>query len=37
VGYNFRRILAWLRDFLCLLLFPLWRMPARSIPLNQAS
>src|SRR3954451_21001861 len=29
VGHNFRRILAWLRDFLCLLLFPLWRMPAR--------
>jgi IS5 family transposase len=37
VGHNFRRILAWLRDFLCLLLFPLWRMPARPAPLNRAS
>src|SRR5450631_23345 len=25
VGHNFRRILAWLREFLCLLLFQLWR------------
>ncbi|MHC2581714.1 hypothetical protein ACVI1J_006129 [Bradyrhizobium diazoefficiens] len=25
VGHNFRRILAWLRELLCLLLVPLWR------------
>src|ERR1700678_2156160 len=24
VGYNFRRILAWLRELLCLFLFPIW-------------
>ncbi|XIA67456.1 IS5 family transposase [Bradyrhizobium sp. TZ2] len=35
VGYNFRRILAWLRDLLCLILIPLWRglaIPARFNP-----
>ena len=37
VGHNFRRILAWLREILCLLLFPLWRTLARPTPLNQAS
>jgi transposase, IS5 family len=37
VGHNFRRILAWLRELLCLLLFRLWRMLACSIPLNSAS
>jgi IS5 family transposase len=37
VGHNFRRILAWLRDFLCLLLFQLWRTLACQIPLNRAS
>src|SRR6187431_1482058 len=37
VGYNFRRILAWLRDFLCLLLFQLSRMPACPAPLNRTS
>jgi IS5 family transposase len=37
VGHNFRRILAWLREFLCLLLFPLWRTLACLAPLNRAS
>jgi transposase, IS5 family len=37
VGHNFRRILAWLRDFLCLLMFPLWRIPACPTQLNRAS
>src|SRR5215207_1947318 len=37
VGHNFRRILAWLRDFFCLLMFPLWRIPACPTQLNRAS
>ena len=37
VGHNFRRILAWLRNLLCLLLFPLWRMIACPASLNPAS
>ena len=37
VGHNFRRILAWLRELLCLLLFPLWRMLANPALLNLAS
>ena len=37
VGHNFRRILAWLREFLCLLLFQLCRTLACQIQLNRAS
>src|SRR3982751_5323115 len=37
VGHNFRRILAWLRAFLCLLLFPRWLTLAGPVPLNRAS
>ena len=37
VGHNFRRILAWLRELLCLLLFPLWRMLANPALLSLAS
>ena len=37
VGHNFRRILAWLREFLCLLLFQLCRTLACRIPLNRTS
>ena len=37
VGHNFRRILAWLRELLCLFLFPLWRTLACTAPLNRAS
>jgi transposase, IS5 family len=37
VGHNFRRILAWLRDFLCLILTRLWRTFVWPIPLNSAS
>ena len=34
VGHNFRRVLAWLRELLCLFLFPLWRALAIPAPLN---
>ncbi len=37
VGHNFRRILAWLREILCLFLVQLWRTPACPAPLNRAS
>ncbi len=37
VGHNFRRILAWLREFLCLLLFPLCRLLAEQAPLIRTS
>jgi transposase, IS5 family len=37
VGHNFRRILAWLRELLCLCLVQLWRSLACLIPLNSAS
>ena len=37
VGHNFRRILAWLREFLCLFLLALWRTPACPAPINLAS
>ena len=37
IGHNFRRILAWLRELLCLFLFPLWRTLACTAPLNRAS
>src|SRR4051812_10877632 len=37
VGHNFRRILAWLRELLCLFLTQLWRMRACPAPLNSAS
>ena len=37
VGYNFRRILAWLRELLCLILIRLWRALAIPAPLNWAS
>ena len=37
VGHNFRRILAWLRELLCLFLVQLWRTLARPAPLNSAS
>ena len=37
VGHNFRRILAWLREFLCLFLTQLWRTRACPAPLNSAS
>src|SRR3954463_10142063 len=34
VGHNFRRILAWLRELLCLFLLPLWRTLICPSPLN---
>src|SRR5258705_7268850 len=37
LGHHFRRILPWLSEFLCLLLFPLWRTLACPAPLNRAS
>ncbi|HZZ16192.1 MAG TPA: IS5 family transposase [Candidatus Sulfotelmatobacter sp.] len=37
VGYNFRRILAWLRALLCLILAALWRAVAARSALNPAS
>jgi IS5 family transposase len=37
VGHNFRRIVAWLRELLCLFLLPLWRMLANPALLNRAS
>src|SRR6478609_9221220 len=37
VGHNFRRILAWLRELLCLFLVRLWRVLAGPTPLNSAS
>src|SRR5205809_3429875 len=37
VGHNLRRILAWLRELLCLLLLPLLRTLACPAPLNRAS
>jgi IS5 family transposase len=37
VGHNFRRILAWLRELLCLFLVALWRTLACPNPLNSAS
>ena len=37
VGHNFRRILAWLRELLCLFLVRLWRVLAGPAPLNSAS
>jgi transposase, IS5 family len=37
VGYNFRRILAWLRALLCLILAALWRAVAARSVLNPAS
>ena len=37
VGHNFRRILAWLREFLCLFLDQLLRTLANPAPLNRAS
>ena len=37
VGYNFRRILAWLREFLRLLLLPIWRKIACLDLVNPAS
>jgi IS5 family transposase len=37
VGHNFRRILAWLREFLCLFLVALSRSIACSAPVNSAS
>jgi IS5 family transposase len=36
VGYNFRRILAWLRALLCLILAALWRAVAARSALNPA-
>ncbi len=36
VGYNFRRILAWLRALLCLIMVALWRAVAARSALNQA-
>jgi len=37
VGHNFRRILAWLRELLCLFLAQLSRTLACPTPLNSAS
>ena len=37
VGYNFRRILAWLKTLLCLILAALWRAVAARSVLNPAS
>jgi IS5 family transposase len=37
VGHNFRRILAWLRELLCLFLARLRRTLACPVPLNSAS
>ena len=37
VGHKFRRILAWLREFLCLFLGQLLRSFANPTPLNRAS
>jgi transposase, IS5 family len=37
VGHNLRRILTWLRELLCLFLFPLLRTLACPAPLNSAS
>jgi len=37
VGYNFRRILAWLRVLLCLILAAPWRAVAAPSVLNPAS
>ncbi|MCS3765858.1 hypothetical protein GGE21_007633, partial [Bradyrhizobium centrosematis] len=37
VGHNFRRILAWLRELLCLFLIQLSHTLARPLPLNSAS
>ena len=37
VGHNFRRILAWLRQLLCLFLVRLWRVLAGPAPLNSPS
>ena len=37
VGYNFRRILAWLRALLCSILAALWRAVAARSVLNPAS
>jgi hypothetical protein len=34
VGHNFRRVRAWLRELLCLFLFPLWRALAIPAPLK---
>jgi transposase, IS5 family len=36
VGYNFRRILAWLRALLCLILAAIWRAVAPRSVLNPA-
>ena len=35
--HNFRRILAWLREFLCLFLVQLWRTFVNPAPLKSAS
>jgi transposase, IS5 family len=37
VGHNFRRILDWLRQLLCLFLVRLWRVLAGPAPLNSTS
>ena len=37
VGHNFRRILAWLREFLCLILVQLWHTLVWPEQLNSAS
>ena len=37
VGHNFRRILAWLREFLCLFRLTLWRALVWPAPFNRAS
>ncbi|MCS3764837.1 IS5 family transposase [Bradyrhizobium centrosematis] len=37
VGHNFRRILAWLRELLCLFMIQLWHTLACPVPLNSAS
>ena len=37
VSHNFRRILAWLRELLCLFLVQLWRTLACPAPLNSVS
>jgi IS5 family transposase len=36
VGHNLRRVLAWLREFLCLFQVQLWRTLACPTPLNSA-
>jgi IS5 family transposase len=37
IGHNFRRILAWLREFLCLFLVQLWHTLVWPEQLNSAS